>query len=282
MTTAEEQVKLLAIGLAAGCTTRDVCPKCGGGTSGEKTFSVTRTRAGQLGFYCHRASCGYRGMVGASAVGTEAVAPQAESRWYTGPSRNPTQQELTWFGDKFGFPLDERVDVATNRVMFRLLTVDGRTWGYVGRSYSGAVPKALTYWRDGDKPDQLAWQRPSYYRDVGHVVLAEDIVSAKKISRLGYDAAALLGTHLGPRKLLELVNLGRPVILALDPDRAGLIATAKAVRELFTVLPVTVARLEADPKDMTFDKLGEALVRAKVTERSSVEPAGVPQGGEVT
>lgn len=279
----EEEIRLIAMGLADGETVRAVCPKCGGGSDNERTFSVTRTGPGKLGFFCHRATCGYRGMVGASVVGnTKALPVDKPSRWYTDRSRHPTQREITWFGDRFGMKLDERVDERTGRIMYRLMSHDGRTWGFVGRAYDGSKPKALTYWRDNTTPDQLAWCRPSYYRDAKAVVLTEDIVSAKKISYLGLDAASLLGTHLSDAKMSELLALNVPVFLALDPDRAGQIATARIMRELSPLLDVSVVTLEADPKDMTFDKLGEALVRAKAIERHCFEPAGVQKGGEVT
>lgn len=278
----EEEIRLIAVGLADGETVRAICPKCGGGSDNERTFSVTRTGPGKLGFFCHRATCGYRGVVGASVLGGPARVADKPSRWYTGPYRRPTEDEAAWFSQRFGIQLDERVDARSGRIMYRLMSHDGRTWGYVGRSYDGTKPKALTYWRDNTTPDQLAWCRPSYYRDTKSVVLTEDIVSAKKIRYLGLDAASLLGTHLSDAKMSELLALNVPVFLALDPDRAGQIATARIVRELSPLLDVSVVTLEADPKDMTFDKLGDALVRAKAIERHCFEPAGVQKGGEAT
>lgn len=272
-------MSMLALSLPVGETMRDVCPKCGGGSDNERTFTMSRVSSGEVRYYCHRASCGHKGIAGTSPLDDRGEVARPESHQYRRRSRLPTLEEADWFRSTFGMnpPPSTRIDAKNNRWMYELREVTGRGWGHLGRSYHGLQPRALMYWHDKTEPNQLAWCRRNYIgRVVDSVVLTEDVVSAMKMS-LYTDAASLMGTNLSDRKMGQLLQHVRGTIyLALDPDAAGQIATARAVRELSAACTVKVIQLTADPKDMTYTELGEALVRAKVIERSAIEPTKLP------
>lgn len=159
------------------------------------------------------------------------------------------------------------------RYMLECYDYEGRTWGYVGRSYAGLKPKTIMY--QHRESSKLGWFRADRERKV---VLVEDLVSAAKVSE-HCNAAALLGTHLTKEMLDDLVIHCHEVYIWLDPDATN--KASKLARELSLVFPVCkVLVSDADPKDLPHKQIGEILERAEAIKCAGNQPFSVPQSGE--
>jgi DNA primase len=64
------------------------------------------------------------------------------------------------------------------------------------------------------------------------VALTEDILSTVKLAKCGVESWALLGTKLSPYTAAKLIESRRPVIVALDSDRAGRSAAEVIIKQL--------------------------------------------------
>jgi hypothetical protein len=64
------------------------------------------------------------------------------------------------------------------------------------------------------------------------VVLTEDLLSAYRISRAGFEGWCLLGTKLNDHIAAELLRDGRPVVVWLDPDGAGQKGASQIIKRL--------------------------------------------------
>lgn len=262
-----DKVRLEAVGIPVGESARLVCPKCGGGRSGEASLSVTRYPEG-LRFICFRASCGARG----STIELGELLPtdrpeRRKLRPFTGSRHCLTVDDVEYFAERFG--IDELTVTSyigvTDRNEYLLDIIDPyeRTRGYIVRqptwggqpqpprsgSVDPSMPKALTYMH-ADGPC-MGW-----YAGVGRprtVALVEDQLSAMRAMQAGVTGVALLGTHVDAGKAREVAQF-RPteVIVALDAD-----ATAQAfqiARKWGLAWPrCRVALLERDLKDMEDD-----------------------------
>ncbi len=59
----EEEIKLLAEGMDIDDTIRTICPQCNGGSTKEKSFSISIDRDGIL-YNCYRSvNCGLKGVI---------------------------------------------------------------------------------------------------------------------------------------------------------------------------------------------------------------------------
>lgn len=81
------------------------------------------------------------------------------------------------------------------------------------------------------------------------VVLTEDLLSAYRVSRAGVEAWCLLGTKLSTYVATQLITVGKPVVIWLDPDSAGQTAASKIIKTLraYGVRATNVVS-ERDPK----------------------------------
>lgn len=71
------------------------------------------------------------------------------------------------------------------------------------------------------------------------LVIVEDVLSAIKVGKAGYKAAAILGTSVTPSILATLANRQKDIVLWLDPDKAGL-AGRQHVRKALGLYPAIV------------------------------------------
>lgn len=136
------------------------------------------------------------------------------------------------------------------RVAYELHTRLGVHNGWLLRSYVGDTPKALI----AAKENSLHYPKHRW-KDETKVVLVEDIISAEKLTSLGYPSVALLGVHITYECMEHLYNAGvRDVTLALDND-----ASAVAVRlaQKLGWFNTSVKLLKKDPKDSTPEELKE-------------------------
>ncbi len=260
------EIKAAADGLPPGGTSNDIpCPWC----KQAKSFSVTKTRLGDVLYLCHRASCteggrgGYIRERGLSS--TSQVKREFTPRVYTGTTRylegpwlsqlvdayRLAEVEIRWAGWLHGYPPDA--------IVMPVYSAYGTRRGVLTKFFDkSVVPKTLTYkevddawmgWyiRSGASPQN---QEGKY----STVVVVEDPISALKASRF-YPAVSIYGTYLSPQMIEELTNLGDRIVLCFDRDatqKALDYAKNYAMMGNFRTVP-----LSKDVKDMTQQELQE-------------------------
>lgn len=268
------EVRLIAARLPVnGQTSGEVCPKCRGGLTGEKSLSVYRGAAG-ASWKCHRSSCGFQGHIGAagtagSSVGLtpsvkqeakpyvpkiqgvpSAIVDELEAR-YNILQETQLRQGFVWtpdLGGRLGMPIRTRW---MNSI------------GYSFRSFTDGKPKNLII-RDGSEAPTLAWylgsQEPaaSLYQPELPIVVVEDQLSALRVTPYA-NAVAMLGTGLSAVKIMDIVNTKtKHVILAFDRD-----ASEEATRYLKLYTPffdkLSMVLLEKDLKDSSDEAIKQIL-----------------------
>lgn len=103
-----------------------------------------------------------------------------------------------------------------------------------------------------------------YDSSIGMLVLTEDILSAAKVSRQ-FNAWSILGTKL-PEPLMHRLVLGRrPVVVWLDPDKAGMDGMNKIVNTLRSFnVQCTGLVSRADPKLLCNQEISDAIKEVTV------------------
>ena len=201
---------------------RDICPECG--VAGTLSVTVRQTKAL---WFCHRASCGYKG--GQGGTNFEPKTPKPNYLTYA------EGRDIPWLPEYTKYPVKDN---------------EGTVRGYVLHAIDKNItsPKRKLY-KDEDWCG-LAFPRRVVYK---HVLLVEDILSARAMSTY-FPTAALLGIHLNHAKVDYLYNEGiTKATVALDND-----ATLQAIR-IKRLHPIVnnVILLERDLKNETDEKLQE-------------------------
>jgi hypothetical protein len=243
--------------LAPGMTSTIVCPECDGGSSGQRTLSITKKETGQVGFICFRDSCQIKGYLKASGYTpvekeVKVKKPREVKVEKLMAAQNedvPTPTELL-VQEKYNVSLSKhycRWDSTTERVLMPIFDEYIELRGYVARSYSGAEPKALTY-KEVDYAG-AGWTQVGF-APTETLVVVEDPVSAMAIVDLGVDAVALLGTNLSDEVVTQIDTTDyKRVYVALDYD-----ALTKCIENSKKIKNATVIRLEKDVKDMSLEE----------------------------
>lgn len=250
-----DYISLLGQSLGEGQTVREICPRCGGGSSSEKSLGVTRKDGGVV-WQCFRAKCGYKGAIGSH--GQPAVTIKApKKRVWEGQTMpfaedhaqrirelwNMDPPESWWWTTDYG-----------GRVAMSIRSPRYTHRGWVLRSITGGTPKALTYVHEGE--EGLSWYRE---HTEGPTIVVEDIPSAVRASRY-YNSVALCGTGVGLDRASEIAQYGtRPIIMALDQDAT---AQSFALARRYALLwgDVKVLPLKHDIKDMKENDIETLLV----------------------
>lgn len=126
----------------------------------------------------------------------------------------------------------------------------------------------LVYWQArGFDPDRPKYLNPKIDKPVyksgpynfGPIVLTEDILSAVKVGQVA-EAWGLLGTRLDPSVAAEIARTGRPVLVWLDPDDAGLKARRKIIPQLRALgVDARIVRASRDPKYYSWAEIKELV-----------------------
>lgn len=245
-------IQELADTVAEETTERFVCPMCGGGSSGERSLAISRYRTGYA-WFCHRASCGYRGSSTEFRSGPlpkrdthKVTAGEEMLRKTSNPSARAYRDGQSTFSNTLSDDLKylSHVDLEKysvyrdpddfTRIIFVLYDTDGIVRGVhtrqrynqydkVCRTYpvrAAFVPGPVYGFYDGDKSRDTCW-------------IVEDPISAIRIAASGRRAVSAMGTNIS-RDLVSEVALSprgvQTIILALDKD-----ATLKAFERAYAV-----------------------------------------------
>lgn len=252
-------IALIGTNLGEGDTIREVCPRCGGGSTGEKSLSLSR-REGHLVWQCFRAKCEFRGATGGAGIPTKAREPAAKRRRVWEGTTHPVPDDVARrIMDMWHMEVPENWWWTTDyggRVAMSVRSPKFTHRGWVLRSITPTEgAKALTYINEGEQG--MSWYKTSPHRGT---VLVEDIPSAVRASKY-VNSCALLGTGIGMDRAIEIAeNAPRPLYVTFDQDATAL-AFRWARRYALLWGDVQVLPLEHDLKDLPENELEEKLTR---------------------
>lgn len=261
MNALQEAIHWLAANQGPG---RYLCPKCAGGSDGEKSLNIRLDEGGGVHWRCFRSSCGYTG--GPRGIRSVFAERKREARHFTRPIEPPTEAHLALLDSLFGLNEGELEGYSPTDDRF-ILGVYG-PYGYNKRgvlaySLSGGKPKSLTY---NEKPDEpfIHYAKYAGYGKYAHLVIVEDWFSAEKVATTGEAVgAAIMGTHLDQAAITEIAGVaaryGARTWLALDRDAyAKTIGYVARYREQFAY-GLYAWSLAKDLKYETTERIKEAL-----------------------
>lgn len=253
-----------AVGLEPGQQIRTVCPFCGGGDSRERSLSIKLdSESGLILYHCFRGRCAESGVLGGGKLGqlyTYKAEPKVKPPFddshvfeLGGEDDTPSYLAINKI-NSWGLGLaDYRwgYDTASGRLAIPVYGPVAELRGYVLRALTEhQKPKALTGVVRRDDPF-IGWIGSREPKDLDHVIVVEDVPSAIRVGKCGYQAVALCGNSPSDAALDELrsAGRGRKIVFALDPD-----ATVNAivlVRRYGLRGSSSVLVLQKDFKNMT-------------------------------
>lgn len=264
----EAELGFLYAGLGDGQTEAGaLCPACKGGTSKERTLSVTR-RGSLLLYKCHRASCPFNG---AFTVGRLLGKGEREHRpraSYPSLGTYPLDKEhFELLATKFRITREmvENSNLTvvrgsdqrfSGRICIPIHGPDSKERGRVYRSFEpGQTPKTINELKSPDDP-AFAWYK--WLRRSRTLVLVEDQLSAIRLAPHCH-SAALLGTNLSEAKVEEIKD-GKyeHVYICLDND-ATRVAICHQLRWRNTIPGLLIHGLGKDVKNMNTEELDRLL-----------------------
>lgn len=273
-----DKIKLLALSISSGESIRTICPYCNGGSSKERSFSITRTNDGLL-YRCFRARCSQTGFVPSINNGdvyeqkrsisetrdnnSSEFSLSSEDNQYELEGHVPRPLSASDLGHLSSYlHLSERecaslcIGTKGRSFCYGIYGQHGERKGYTDRVYSGRIPKAISNWREeyriSDKA-KLHYDASAQMGKKERIVVVEDQVSAKKVGRYA-PCVALLGAWLSDAAIEELMEITDTLIIALDPD-AYIHSLKFKQKYSLAFKSFVVKRLKYDPKDMTDEEL---------------------------
>lgn len=257
-------VLMLASTLEPGETIRELCPRCNGGSTQEKSLTITLDYDGGVVWNCFRDRCDNKGRSGGTYIPKTDTPEIKKYKRFEGETRPLSDFHLEKIRNKWGIvnpPYWYWTGEYGGRVAMSVRSPKFMHRGWVLRDLRGvARAKALTFMEPEEV--QLAWYRPNKSRAAPCVVV-EDIPSAVRVSMCGVNAVALLGTILNTEKASELGKYSGHVVLALDQD-----ATSKSFSHAYRYMlhwdQCSILPLHKDFKDMTPDEAVMTLNRIQI------------------
>lgn len=233
----------------------ELCPSCSGGSSSERTLSVSK-RDGKLLYICHRASCGVRGVAYAGSSGhssTKQVSTRgAVGRWAAREAESIGVGDRKYLSENYS--LEGRHiskwglgwDSLTDRLVLPVLSFRGEMEGATLRSLSGQKPKSLSH----TESMAMAWY---LNHSSDSLIIVEDQLSAIRAADY-VNAVALLGVNLSDDRA-SVIRAAKfdEVFIALDNDAFQL--TLDYSIKYRSYLQLVPLKLEKDIKDMSTKEL---------------------------
>ena len=254
----QTQIVLLAARLSMGENTREICPVCDGGSTREKSLSITMFEDG-IKWKCFRASCGVKGttMPEDNLCDIPVTTTMVKKSTFEGHTKKLSEFHLQKIETLWSITNPDFwywTPEYGGRIAMSIRSPKYRHRGWVLRDIRGmARQKALNFINEGEQG--LSWYRR---HKKGPTVVVEDIPSAVRAEKY-MNSVALLGTGIGPDRALEIADYAtRPVILALDQDATAL---SYQMGDMWKLLwdEVKVLPLRRDLKNETEDNLRRIL-----------------------
>lgn len=275
------EIQSLLNDLEVGQDARAVCPYCDGGSTRERSLSVTRSTPHMGKYMCFRASCDLgsgsvmlvtdpSGKTVFYAKSKKATTTQNQYRLVTLPlwkslarmlfKRYRVEDEYLVYGNVRA--------TRDGRVAFTIFSPKRRRRGYVIRKYKdhyrgqrdyASVPKALNYYIN-ESTIGISWYFKERHKrkQTDTLIVVEDIVSALRVCKF-VDCCAILGTVMEPKRQKEIkAQRYKKVVIALDADANRRSAAIKKQTENY--LPeLQVKFLDKDFKDMSDEEIVNTL-----------------------
>jgi len=261
----QREVELWADGLASGESSRGVCPKCLGGSSGEKSFLCSRSTSGIAHFICFRASCGYRGTVDLVLGPGSTPVPKKTHRMMRG-LETLDKHQVKWYREKFDINPGTEVYwcPSVSRYAYRVYGPTGGHRGWILRDFNGygQGAKSLAYKEKEDEPF-IGWFDGSKPGDFHPVIVVEDIVSARKVSDAGFKSVSLNGANaLGFEEIYEIRAETPSIIIALD---RGMLPLSIRYRSKYEILfdDIVIWQLDKDLKYVDRTRIREGVINGR-------------------
>lgn len=242
-------IQLEAADLDIGENKRTICPACHGGSSEERSLSITLGDDAVLRWQCFRAKCdlgsGTNAKPQINIHSTPLVKPRTK---FEGVVRDLDDYYREWILKNWGIQSPEHwwfTPEYGGRIAMSVRSPKFLHRGWVLRDITGnASTKALTYIDENE--EGLSWYKTT---PNAPTVVVEDIPSAIRASSF-VNAVALLGTGIGLDRAIEISEHARHgVIMALDNDAIDL-SFRWAQKYALLWGDVSVLPLAKDIKDM--------------------------------
>lgn len=262
---AEQELRLVAAGIALGTQDRLECPRCNGGSTKEKSLSIAKDELGNVQWFCFRASCGFRGNTGVSWIDREDIKRAQKLHIFKHSKTSIPDDYKESFKKQFGFLPDDLAWTPDLEGRY-LQPYKGPNFehrGYVARSAFDRPnkTKAIAYTEVEDEPF-IHWAGTTTNR---LIIIVEDWVSAEKVIHVsgkynGIRAVSLCGTHIDYVRALEISREANecPVMICLDNDATAL--SFKYVSRFRGVFKKLLVRpLDRDIKDSDWNTISEII-----------------------
>lgn len=239
---------------------RVLCPYCSGGTSKEISFVIRRDNSNLRGS-CWRGSCSKwvstQDIEGAKSKDVSTFKP----REYWAETTTPPIKLYKWLEKEYNISREELelermvYSGANGRMVFPVYDVHGKQYGYNTKrtcQCTDKYPKWMTFF-DRDTT-RLHYPRGVKKRfKYEYIFIVEDILSAIRIAQFA-PVVALQGTSMSFAQAAELHRQTGTIILALDNDLGGIMATRKIKDRFGSVFEnVASVTLACDPKAYKFN-----------------------------
>lgn len=217
-------------------------------------------------FYCHH--CQSRGALPVSRAAYKRAVRGAKECYHhsymlpsdalTEPSKWPVEA-LKWplsagltFSEMAGLNL--QYSKKLDRVCIPI-SYSGQYRGFLARRVGKEGPKYLA--RQNDR-DNFIFHK--HVTDNNIIVIVEDVLSAYKISKAGYNTLALMGTHLTDSMLSLVSSNYNNYIIWMDNDNPDVkLAQASVKKQLGLYGGVRIVKTNSDPKSYTTDEIKSIL-----------------------
>lgn len=262
------QIALTAQTLFKGESVRIVCPKCGGGSSEEKSFLCSRDHGGVVFYKCFRASCSYRGKLIIGDGESGYVPRQRKLHSFTRELKPLDSEQTEWWRKRFGINPDQGVYwcPSLTRDALRVYGPDGQHRGWVLRDWTGSSePKVIGY-PERDEPFIGWFPVQMFYGEKhpnGPCVVVEDLISARKVCDAGYTSVALNGTDISWEAAFEIQERHSNIELALD---RGTMSKMIGYKDQFSTLfdNIRIWTLDEDLKYVSRDRIRRAFTHGEI------------------
>jgi hypothetical protein len=231
---------------------------CSAGEDVKRRLYIKRAPDGWM-FYCHH--CGnkgylraadkmYRGMpvVHSTSPFSHVVKMLSAGLGVDDVSLWPVEARIWWYSYDLDDADAKRYNVQWSGAFARLFMKAGGTW--VGRGFD----KGSRYvrYRETDMP--------AFFFHEGRIhdiTVVEDVVSAYKVHKAGYNVLALLGTKASEQQLDLLYNY-KHVNIWLDPDTPGQLGACALYKRINGICDVMNVLTE-QPKEVSYFRIKELL-----------------------
>lgn len=243
----------IAQAIEAGDTRKHVCPRCDGGRSSETSLHVRYSDDGVVRLKCYRASCGWFALLLADGAAEVTRKKIKQGRLYRDPTVPVDESARDMLASAYGLHGYEsrwRLSEDGQTLVMSIRDPCGMERGHQTRTlyldekrcftFKATAQPFLDWWIDRENS--------------APVVVVEDALSACRLSGLGYNAVALLGTGMSNEDAREIRQTAgdRRIVIALDRDAFDK-AIKLAQRHRYILGPTDVICLQEDIKNMQDD-----------------------------